>query len=94
VKKTSSSRRLRALEDRAGARRERHRAFDRVPHPPRKRGAQPCDRDGADLFRGPLSKVGVRAKEPPHLSYEMSVSEHIELLDPVPARDLAERGAS
>ena len=29
----------------------------------------------------------------PHLSFEMSVSEHIELLDAVTTRDLAARGA-
>jgi GntR family transcriptional repressor for pyruvate dehydrogenase complex len=44
----------------------------------------------ADLFRGPLSMAAVRAKEPPQLSYEMSVREHFDLLDAITSRDLAE----
>jgi hypothetical protein len=32
-----------------------------------------------------VSKAGVRAEEPPHVSYEMSVSELLELLDAVTA---------
>ncbi|MGH2734197.1 MAG: FadR/GntR family transcriptional regulator [Actinomycetota bacterium] len=44
----------------------------------------------ADLFRGPLSMAGVRAMEPPSLSHEKSVHEHVALLDAIIARDLGE----
>jgi GntR family transcriptional repressor for pyruvate dehydrogenase complex len=44
----------------------------------------------ADLFRGPLSMAGVRAKDPPALSHEMSVREHVSLLDAITAGDLGE----
>ena len=77
----AARRRLRALGGRAGARRVRHRAFDRVPHPctrrttlrPRWRRPVPGPAvEGRRACRGTAAPL-----------LEMSVSEHIELLDAV-----------